>query len=95
MPKNTPKRSDAIVKGPAHAPARAMLRATGFETKDFDAPIIGVVNTWSTVTPCNMHLDALAAPVREGIEAAGARAVDFNTIVVFDGVTMGAEGMRA
>jgi len=95
MPHNNPKRSDAIVKGPAHAPARAMLRATGFETKDFDAPIIGVVNTWSTVTPCNMHLDKLAVPVREGIEAAGARAVDFNTIVVSDGVTMGAEGMRA
>jgi dihydroxy-acid dehydratase len=89
------KRSDAIVKGPAHAPARAMLRATGFETADFDAPIIGLVNTWSTVTPCNMHLDALADPVREGIQSAGARAVDFNTIVVSDGVTMGAEGMRA
>ncbi|PHR62626.1 MAG: dihydroxy-acid dehydratase [Robiginitomaculum sp.] len=89
------KRSDAIVKGPAHAPARAMLRATGFETKDFDAPIIGLVNTWTTVTPCNMHLDKLAEPVRSGIEQAGARAVDFNTIVISDGITMGAEGMRA
>ncbi len=89
------KRSDAIIKGPAHAPARAMLHATGFETADFDAPIIGVVNTWTTVTPCNMHLDKLAEPVRAGIAEAGARAVDFNTIVVSDGVTMGAEGMRA
>ncbi len=89
------KTSDAIVKGPAHAPARAMLRATGFETDDFAAPIIGLVNTWTTVTPCNMHLSALADPVREGIESAGARAVDFNTIVVSDGVTMGAPGMRA
>ncbi len=95
MSQKKSKRSDAIVKGPAHAPARAMLRATGFETPDFDAPIIGVVNTWTTVTPCNMHLDALAAPVRDGIRAAGARPVDFNTIVVSDGVTMGAEGMRA
>ncbi|HFQ15411.1 MAG TPA: dihydroxy-acid dehydratase [Rhodobacteraceae bacterium] len=95
MTKPKSKRSDAIVKGPAHAPARAMLRATGFEDKDFAAPIIGVVNTWSTVTPCNMHLDTLAGPVREGIKAAGARPVDFNTIVVSDGVTMGAPGMRA
>ncbi len=95
MSKITSKRSDAIVKGPAHAPARAMLRATGFETGDFEAPIIGVINTWSTITPCNMHLDSLAAPVRAGIREAGARAVDFNTIVVSDGVTMGAEGMRA
>ena len=89
------KRSDAIVKGPAHAPARAMLRATGFESADFDRPIIGVVNTWSTITPCNMHLDALAAPVRGAIAEAGAKPVDFNTIVVSDGVTMGAPGMRA
>ncbi len=95
MSKPKSKRSDAIVKGPAHAPARAMLRATGFETRDFDAPIIGVVNTWSTITPCNMHLDKLAEPVRQGIIEAGAKPVDFNTIVVSDGVTMGAPGMRA
>ncbi len=95
MSQTRSKRSDAIVKGAAHAPARAMLRATGFETADFDAPIIGLVNTWTTVTPCNMHLDKLAEPVRAGIQDAGARPVDFNTIVVSDGVTMGAEGMRA
>ena len=89
------KRSDAITKGPAKAPARAMLRAAGYDDKDFAQPMVGVVNTWSTVTPCNMHLDALAEPVREGLRAGGASPVDFNTIVVSDGITMGSEGMRA
>ena len=89
------KRSDAITKGPAKAPARAMLRAAGYDDKDFAQPMVGVVNTWSTVTPCNMHLDTLAEPVREGLRAGGASPVDFNTIVVSDGITMGSEGMRA
>lgn len=89
------KRSDAIVKGYARAPARAMLRAAGYDSKDFAQPMVGVVNTWSTVTPCNMHLDTLAAPVREGLREGGATPVDFNTIVVSDGITMGTEGMRA
>ena len=89
------KRSDAIVKGPARAPARAMLRAAGYDDRDFAQPMIAVVNTWSTVTPCNMHLADLAEPVREGVRAGGATPVDFNTIVVSDGITMGGEGMRA
>lgn len=89
------KRSDAITKGPAKAPARAMLRAVGYGDKDFDQPMVGVVNTWSTVTPCNMHLAELAEPVREGVRAGGATPIDFNTIVVSDGITMGGEGMRA
>lgn len=91
----TNKRSDAITKGPAKAPARAMLRAAGYSDKDFTQPMIAVVNTWSTVTPCNMHLAALAEPVREGVRQGGATPVDFNTIVVSDGITMGGEGMRA
>ena len=89
------KRSDAITKGPARAPARAMLRATGLGDKDFAGPIIAVVNTWTTVTPCNMHLDRLAEPVRRGVREGGGAPVDFNTIVVSDGITMGGEGMRA
>ncbi|WP_425408989.1 dihydroxy-acid dehydratase [Hyphococcus sp.] len=89
------KRSDAITKGPSKAPARAMLRATGLEDEDLAKPMIAVVNTWSTVTPCNMHLDKLAAPVREGVRKGGGTPVDFNTIVVSDGITMGGEGMRA
>ena len=89
------KRSDAITKGPAKAPARAMLRAAGFGDEDFAQPMVAVVNTWSTVTPCNMHLDALAAPVREGVRAGGATPIDFNTVVVSDGISMGSPGMRA
>lgn len=88
------KKSDAITKGPARAPARAMLRAAGYGDKELSQPMIAVVNTWSTVTPCNMHLGALAEPVREGIRAGGGAPVDFNTIVVSDGITMGSEGMR-
>ena len=95
MTKPPSKNSDAIVKGPARAPARAMLRAVGYTDDDFAQPMIGVVNTWSTITPCNMHLDALAGPVREGVRSGGATPIDFNTIVVSDGITMGSEGMRA
>ena len=91
----TTKRSDAITKGPAKAPARAMLRATGLGDKEFSQPMIAVVNTWSTVTPCNIHLDKLAEPVRQGVRAGGGTPIDFNTIVVSDGITMGGEGMRA
>ena len=72
-----------------------MLRATGLGDEALANPIIAVVNTWSTVTPSNMHLDKLAEPVREGVRAGGATPVDFNTIVVSDGITMGGEGMRA
>lgn len=90
-----PKRSDAITKGPARAPARAMLRAVGYGDRDFAQPMVAVVNTWSTVTPCNMHLDVLAGSVRDGLRDGGATAVDFNTIVVSDGITMGSDGMRA
>ncbi|WJY18217.1 dihydroxy-acid dehydratase [Alteriqipengyuania flavescens] len=89
------KISDAITKGPAKAPARAMLRAAGYDDAAMAQPMVAVVNTWSTVTPCNMHLQALAEPVREGLRAGGATPVDFNTIVVSDGITMGGEGMRA
>ena len=95
MTETRPKRSDAITKGPAKAPARAMLRAAGYDDKDFAQPMVAVVNTWSTVTPCNMHLADLAEPVRAGVRAGGATPIDFNTIVVSDGITMGGEGMRA
>ncbi|MFZ5617484.1 MAG: dihydroxy-acid dehydratase [Pseudomonadota bacterium] len=89
------KRSDAITKGPARAPARAMLRGAGYTDEDLARPLIAVVNTWSTVTPCNLHLGALAEPVRKGVREGGGTPVDFNTIVVSDGITMGADGMRA
>lgn len=95
MTGQTYKRSDAITKGPARAPARAMLRGAGFTDEDLARPLIAIVNTWSTVTPCNLHLADLAGPVRDGVRAGGGTPVDFNTIVVSDGITMGADGMRA
>ncbi len=89
------KRSDAIVKGPSRAAARAMLRATGMDDDSFEGPIIAVFNTWTNMGPCNMDLDKLAVPVRAGIRAAGGTPVDFNSIAVSDGITMGSDGMRA
>ena len=88
------KRSDAIVKGPTRAPARAMLRAAGMDEENFKGPIIAVCNTWTNMGPCNMNLDTLAVPVRAGIRAAGGTPVDFNTIAISDGITMGTGGMR-
>lgn len=88
-------RSRAVTAGPSRAAARSYLRAAGMQDADFDKPMIAVVNTWSSVTPCNMHLDRLARDVRAGIIAAGGYPVDFNTIVVTDGISMGTAGMKA
>ena len=89
------KRSDAIVTGRDRSAARAMLRASGMTDESFEGPIIAVFNTWTNMGPCNMHLDQLALPVRAGIRAAGGTPVDFNSIAVSDGITMGSDGMRA
>ncbi len=89
------KNSDHILKGNARAPARAMMRAAGMTTEDFDKPVIAVFNTWTNMGPCNMDLDKLAVPVRAGIRAGGGYPVDFNAIAISDGITMGSEGMRA
>jgi len=88
-------RSDSLKKGITRAPARAMLKATGLNDADLDKPLIAVANTWSDITPCNMHLRILGDKVKEGIRAAGGTPVEFNTIVVSDGISMGSEGMRA
>jgi dihydroxy-acid dehydratase len=87
-------RSDQIKKGPERAPARAMLRATGMDDQQIYQPMIAVVNTWSDVTPCNIHLRDLAEHVKEGIRAAGGTPVEFGSIVVTDGISMGSEGMK-
>jgi len=87
-------RSYQIKKGPDRAPARAMLRATGMDDKEIYQPMIAVVNTWSDVTPCNIHLRDLAGHVKEGIRAAGGTPVEFGSIVVTDGISMGSEGMK-
>jgi len=94
-PNGASKPSDAIVAGPARAPARAMLRAAGLGDDDFTKPMIAVINTWSSVTPCNMHLNGLAEHVRAGIREAGGVPIDFNTIVVTDGISMGSPELMA
>ncbi len=88
-------RSDAIKKGLSRAPARAMLKATGLTDADLERPFVAVINTWAEVTPCNLHLRRLAEKVKEGIRAAGGTPIEFNTIVVSDGISMGTEGMKA
>ena len=87
--------SREMVEGPARAPARAMLHAAGFDADALAKPMVAIVSSWSTITPCNMHLRSLADHVRRGIEEAGGTPVDFNTIVVTDGIAMGTGGMRA
>jgi len=84
-----------VTKGCARAPARAMLKATGLSDADLRKPLVAIVNTWSDITPCNQHLRQLAKPLRAGIRDAGGTPVEFNTIVVSDGISMGTEGMRA
>jgi dihydroxy-acid dehydratase len=90
-----PMLSRQLVEGPDRAAARAMLRAVGFEDEDFDKPLIGIANTWTDATPCNVHLKDLGEAVREGIREAGGTPLEFNTIAVSDGITMGTSGMRA
>lgn len=86
--------SRVVVDGVEHAPSRAMLRAVGFEDKDFEKPQIGIASTWSMITPCNMHINRLAEIAAEGADGAGGKAVIFNTITVSDGIAMGTPGMR-
>ncbi len=87
--------SKNLTEGPDRAPARAMLRAVGLVDEDFNKPLIAVANTWSEVTPCNFHLRELAASIKQGIRDAGGTPIEFNTIVVSDGISMGTEGMKA
>jgi dihydroxy-acid dehydratase len=87
-------RSDNMKKGPSRAPARAMLKGAGFTDADLERPLVGIANTWTEVTPCNVHLRALAESVKAGVRAAGGTPIEFNTIAVSDGITMGTEGMR-
>jgi len=88
-------RSREITEGRDRAPSRAMFKAIGFTDADLKKPIIGVANTWIETMPCNFHLRRLSAKVKEGIRAAGGTGMEFNTIAISDGETMGTEGMRA
>ena len=92
--KQTRPFSAVVTDGPSRAPSRAMLRAVGFKDSDFNKPQIGIASTWSMVTPCNMHIDQLAREAAAGADAAGGKAVVFNTITVSDGISMGTEGMK-
>ncbi|MEO8660224.1 MAG: dihydroxy-acid dehydratase [Bryobacteraceae bacterium] len=87
--------SYTITQGRDRAPARSMLKAIGFTDEDLKKPIIGVANTWIETMPCNYNLRDLAVKVKEGIRAAGGTPMEFNTIAISDGVTMGTEGMKA
>jgi dihydroxy-acid dehydratase len=87
-------RSHALIDGPNRAGARSMLRACGLKDDDFAKPLIGVANTWIEIGPCNYHLRELAADVKAGIRAAGGTPLEFNTVSISDGITMGTEGMR-
>src|SRR3989449_7487203 len=80
---------------PRRAAARAMLKAVGFNDADLKKPLIGVANTWIEIGPCNFHLRDLAVHGKEGIRAAGGTPMEFNTVSISDGITMGTEGMRA
>ena len=86
--------SKEVVDGLKQAASRAMLRAVGFSDSDFSKPQVGIASTWADVTPCNVHIDQLARLAAEGANAAGGKAVIFNTITVSDGISMGSPGMR-
>jgi dihydroxy-acid dehydratase len=88
-------RSHEVTDGPTRAPARAMLRAVGMTDDDWDKPQIGVASSWNEVTPCNMPLDRLAKRAKDGVRDAGGFPLEFVTIAVSDGISMGHEGMRA
>ena len=88
------KRSAVITEGVSRAPARAMMKAMGLTDKDIEKPHIGVANTWIETMPCNYHLRRLSQKVKEGIRAAGGTPIEFNTIAISDGITMGTEGMK-
>jgi dihydroxy-acid dehydratase len=88
-------RSSAITDGRDRAPSRAMFKAIGFTDEDLRKPLIGVANTWIETMPCNFHLRRLSAKMKEGIRLAGGTPMEFNTIAISDGETMGTEGMRA
>jgi dihydroxy-acid dehydratase len=88
-------RSREVTDGPARAPARAMLRAVGFSEDDFGRPQVGVASSWNEVTPCNYHLDKLAALAKEGVRQGNAVPLEFTTIAVSDAIAMGHEGMKA
>ncbi len=92
---NPKKYSTPLTEGPSRAAARSYLRGVGFSKEDLHKPIIGVANTWTEIGPCNFHLREVAAAVKQGIREAGGTPMEFNTVTISDGITMGTEGMKA
>ena len=95
MSDNGRKGSRVILEGPDRAPARAYLKGIGFDDDALSKPIVGIANTWTETMPCNFHLRMLAEKVKEGVREAGGTPMEFNTVAVSDGITMGTEGMKA
>jgi dihydroxy-acid dehydratase len=87
-------RSSAVFDGPERAPARAYMKGIGFDEDALRRPTVGIANTWIEAMPCNFHLRGLAERVKEGVRAAGGTPLEFNTIAISDGITMGTEGMK-
>ena len=94
-PENLRPRSSVLLDGPDRAGARAQLKGIGYDDDALQRPIVGIANTWTETMPCNFHLRRLAERVKEGVRAAGATPMEFNTVAISDGITMGSEGMRA
>src|SRR5262245_5840200 len=92
---NPKHKSHVILEGRDRAPARSYLKGIGFSEADLARPIVGIANTWIETMPCNFHLRELAAKVKEGVRAAGGTPMEFNTVAISDGITMGTEGMKA
>src|SRR5690242_15722568 len=88
-------RSRALTEGPERAAARSYLKGIGYDDEALAKPLIAVANTWTETMPCNFHLRALAAQVKQGIRGAGGTPMELNTIAISDGITMGTPGMRA
>ena len=91
---DTRHNSRQLVEGPARAAARAQLKGIGFDDEALSKPIIGVASTWTETMPCNYQMRAQAAKIKDGIRAAGGTPMEFNTIAISDGITMGTSGMR-
>src|ERR1700685_360390 len=89
------RQSIPLTEGPTRAARRSYLRGWGFSKEDLHKPIIGVANTWTEIGPCNFHLRDVAAAVKQGIRDAGGTPMEFNTITISDGITMGTQGMKA
>jgi dihydroxy-acid dehydratase len=89
------KYSKVLTEGPSRAAARSYLRGVGFSKEDLHKPIIGIANTWTEIGPCNFHLRQVAEAVKQGVRDAGGTPMEFNTVTISDGITMGTEGMKA